>query len=812
MKNFHKVLTCILLLSASFHYSQNETKKWYFGMGAALDFVTNPPTNISNTSWNANVSGASVADANGNLLFYTNGITIWNSSHTVMPNGSGLIGTGAHIRALIVKQPPNQNIYYVFTVPNFSAGSSTLGLYYSIVDMSLAAGQGSVTVKNASLYQGSLCSKLTGTKHCNGTDFWIMVKTCSSSNTCVWDGAYNFRAYQLSATGISTVATVSTFTYSAPSALASARGGQMKISPNGKRLACANYAFCAPYNSNASSFELYDFNNANGQVSNLTPLYSLPSNTVAFANTDAYGVEFSPDASKLYGTLSNNIFYPNGSLLEWDLCVANSSLIASTQTSIATPTFTPYNGFATMQLAPDGKIYVAHYVIDNTSVSVINFPNLYGAASGFSLSVPSVSPGTTNYFLPNFMGSQFFLAGALPAFNFSTNLSPQDCNVAHFQSQMLPGTSVGNCSTNSYTLQNLSWNFGDPNTGQNNFSNLPNPSHAYSAAGLYTVQLTLDFGCGGGKQTLTQTLSVNNPTSGIGYLSYTGNLPCNGVSTGTAGYVNQQNPNITYSWTNGTNTFTTTTLSSLSAGSWTSVATNTANGCQAVSVFTIQQPPVLLATLSTPSVCLNKTISAIASGGTSPFNYLWSNGMTSTVIVGNLLGANTLTITDANACTVSSNFSVFPNPTISVSGQTLCAKSEATVVAVGADSYSWSNGSSMSQLLYSSVVSGSFSFTVVGQNNFGCTDSSAFDLNFLNCNSISEFGFNSRISVYPNPSSGELFFSEDNADFLIHNAFGQMILSGKTQESVLLNQAGVYYISLVMKEKETRVYKIVIVQ
>ncbi|HOZ88173.1 MAG TPA: hypothetical protein PL029_10455, partial [Bacteroidia bacterium] len=64
-----------LLLISKVIVGQNDSKKWYFGNQAGLDFMTNPPTILTNGAM-TNLEGcASIADpTTGNLLFYTNGI------------------------------------------------------------------------------------------------------------------------------------------------------------------------------------------------------------------------------------------------------------------------------------------------------------------------------------------------------------------------------------------------------------------------------------------------------------------------------------------------------------------------------------------------------------------------------------------------------------------------------------------------------------------------------------------------------------------------------------------------------------------
>lgn len=162
-------LTCL----GSFLLALPQQSKWYFGGQAGLDFMTNPPTVLTNGAMWTNFGCASQADAAGNLLFYTDGITVYSASHLVMANGTGLFGIGSPRQpCLVIQQPGAANLHYIFTV---TGNAWPGGLNYSIVDMSLAAGQGSVTVKNASLYAQPIVEEISGTLHCNGSDYWIVV-------------------------------------------------------------------------------------------------------------------------------------------------------------------------------------------------------------------------------------------------------------------------------------------------------------------------------------------------------------------------------------------------------------------------------------------------------------------------------------------------------------------------------------------------------------------------------------------------------------------------------------------------------------
>ena len=91
----------VILLSVVFifpvlnSFAQKEANWWYFGSKAGLNFnsiVSGLPTPVSNGAMVTQEGCASISDANGRLLFYTDGKTVWNRNHVVMSNGTGLLG------------------------------------------------------------------------------------------------------------------------------------------------------------------------------------------------------------------------------------------------------------------------------------------------------------------------------------------------------------------------------------------------------------------------------------------------------------------------------------------------------------------------------------------------------------------------------------------------------------------------------------------------------------------------------------------------------------------------------------------------
>src|SRR5690606_33959812 len=110
-------------------------------------------------------------DREGNLLFYTNGIKVWNKNHGIMPNGTGLFGDFSSSQAaVIVPKPESPNLFYIFTTNAFETNG---GLRYSIVDMAANGNTGAVLDKNI-LLTSATCEKISVVRHSNNQDFWVV--------------------------------------------------------------------------------------------------------------------------------------------------------------------------------------------------------------------------------------------------------------------------------------------------------------------------------------------------------------------------------------------------------------------------------------------------------------------------------------------------------------------------------------------------------------------------------------------------------------------------------------------------------------
>ena len=597
-----RFLLIIICLLATLCDAQLQNSKWYFGGNAGLDFSTSPPTVITNTNLNTSGGMSSISDVAGNLLFYTDGATIWNSQHQVMANGTGLLGsTGALQNVVIAPSATNNNVYYVYTSSPFSR---------STVDMSLAAGQGSVVAKNNFVWPDAIPHVIAGVG-CG-------VVQAFSRNT------YNH--FQLR-TGYLTASVSYTGSFTSYTTAGSYLDKWLKASPDGNL-----WALIAEKPANGPGYFTVELRTA---FFFLDPNVSAP--LVLTAGTglgDLFACEFSPDGTKFYVSSPGT-----QQIYQWDLCAgSNSAIIGSLQT-FSTGTTSIYG----MQLAPDGKIYCA----SNPSLSVINNPDLAGAACGFSLQQQSIGTASCGLTLPN------FAVGLIQKTLAPLSFSSQSLNCTSFSFAPLSASAYSNCFASAEGISSLLWNFGDPLSGSANTSTLSNPSHQFSAPGTYTVKMVARRGCR--KDSVEQTVLVAGPWPSV---SLTGNFTvcANGVATITASGANS------YTWSNNA-TGPVFTVSPANSGTYSVLGINNSNGCTQLSTFSINVEPLPLVTLSGNfSICANGSAVITANGANS---YTWSNNSTGSVITVSPANSSTyavIGVNNSNGCQSSNVFTLSVAP------------------------------------------------------------------------------------------------------------------------------------------------------
>lgn len=376
LKGFHLFLT----FTPSMTFAQHEADNWFFGRSVGISFSSGKPKPVYGSPINQPEGTAVATDPkSGTLLFYTDGSTIWNADHRVMSNGEGLLGSFTSAQsALILPFPGKSNLFYLFTTRSFADKNG--GLHYSVIDMTLSAGMGSVSDQQKNILLEKFGSeKLTAIPHINRRDFWLISHR--------WDSDV-FLVYLISPMGISAaketkIGTIHKKANQGADHYIGEELGTLKGSPDGRMLAAAIYS------ESERPFELFDFDDRNGKITNYRSLGN-------FSNQ--YSLSFSPNNSKLYLSLFSdygafqfdvrNLSLPPASIISPDTANNNATYVGGA-----------------LQLGPDGKLYMA--CLDRKGLLVINSPNNQIDNINIQELSMDLKNGKIYQGLPNFLQSTF---------------------------------------------------------------------------------------------------------------------------------------------------------------------------------------------------------------------------------------------------------------------------------------------------------------------------------------------------------------------------------------------------------------------
>ncbi len=448
-----RVYVLLVLLFTTCCFSQREAANWYFGNNAGLDFNSGNPVAILDGQI-ATIEGCSaISDFNGNLLFYTDGRTVWNKMHEIMPNGLELKGSASSAQsALIVQSPTEDNIYYIFTTDDALLADSGgfNGFNYSIVDMNLDSFKGDVITKNTELLPK--CSeKVSGVYNVEGDFYWIVTQFEDK-----------FYAYKITQNGVEENPVIST---TGP-LIDNPRNirGNLKISPDGSLLAITHTIIEPNFE---SSFYIFDFDIESGLVSNPQ---------IVEDSRIYYGLEFSANSSMLYASgfdltqQNSNTLLGQGRIVQFDL--TNSSFLDEH----VLYTFLNRESIfvaGALQIGIDKKIY---HSVPSLRLSRINRPNSKGPSAEFDAFSVGLGDRSATYGLPSFVQSYFKTIFEIANFCY--------------------GDETTFIAETTGDIASISWNFDDPDSGAANFSNELNPSHLFSNSGTYAVLVVVEYSNG----------------------------------------------------------------------------------------------------------------------------------------------------------------------------------------------------------------------------------------------------------------------------------------------------------------------------
>lgn len=451
---------------------------WYFGDGAGLDFNPDPnnpngptPRAVSHYQ-NIPAGTTTISDGTGQVLFFTDGETVWDLNGNVMENGDRIGGSNLSSQSVLaVPVPQDETIFYLFTTQTAVDGSNQVK--FSVVDIKVEnpTGVGNVVSKDNFLFSPSTEQSAALAA---GDTTWVLFHELGNNT---------FRAYPVSIFGIGSPVF---------SSVGSNHGfntgvGTMKFSPDGTKVAVTIQ------DGACSRLEIFDFDPETGEMTEYA-LLDLDCN-----GEDIYGMEFSPDGSRAFVSFAGSAGKVEEFLIqapeqtgttaltcatcfdnadtrsEREACILNSPVRGVLSTS---------GPFGALQIGPDGQIYVARP--GQNVLGSINAGSDCNVSIYNEMGSPTLT-GTSNLGLPSFVqqsGSSIpdpLLAGPV-----QLCLDPQNGAIGPFE-----GGGEPDIDSYFWTITHEDGtvelnNFGGPGE-QFQFYD-----HSFSRPGLFTVDLRVD--------------------------------------------------------------------------------------------------------------------------------------------------------------------------------------------------------------------------------------------------------------------------------------------------------------------------------
>lgn len=325
------------------------------------------------------------------------------------------------------------------------------------------------------------------------------------------------------------------------------------------------------------------------------------------------------------------------------------------------------------------------------------------------------------------------------AFQILLNVSNVSCNGGSNGSMTI--TASGGAGTFAYSLNGFTFQ------ASPNFTNL--------AAGPYTVTVRDAGGC-----LATSNFVVTEPTQ-IEMFTGVLDVTCNGANDGSINVSATGGTGVIQYSLDGQNYQLSGAFTGLAGGAYV-VYVKDANGCISTTTLTVAEPSPLsvLATLAAVNCAGGNdgVINLMVSGGTGPYNYMWSNGETTEDIFHLAAGTYSVTVADENGCESQSSYTItqpasplIVNGVVGNASGTTANDGSVDITVSGGDgpySFSWSNGATTEDL--NNVLPGVY--VVIVTDAHGCSTSNTYVVGVTVgiSNGLGEF----HVTLYPNPAAG----------------------------------------------------------
>lgn len=374
----------------------------------------------------------------GEIIFWVNSSGVYDKDNKLMPGSEGILADPSSTEIIISPFPQHPSRYYIFYNNQLCSN-----LYYSVVDMDLRNGLGNVSQLNTLIApdknyaEGLEIIRIPCT-----SDYWLIANECGRGLT----------RFKVSEAGISAGEFFLSNTIN--------NGGRGELDYHKGKL---GYAITF-----SNRFIVADFNPLTGEASNSKSVL-LPS------LNGAYGLEFSPDASKVYATdLSNRDIFGNlrgNNLFSYNLNTGETKAWSISNTN--TDCRGQLEGLGQIELGKDGKLYISQ--IDGCQIVVVENPDSDSPTIRKINVFTTLSAGISDHIQSDFLdedllqhvaikseGETFLCSGVSLLLSTETRLEKRKLQ------WLKNGAAIANATASQLTVQE---------------------------AGLYTLQVSNDWGC-----------------------------------------------------------------------------------------------------------------------------------------------------------------------------------------------------------------------------------------------------------------------------------------------------------------------------
>ena len=381
-----------------------------------------------------------------------------------------------------------------------------------------------------------------------------------------------------------------------------------------------------------------------------------------------------------------------------------------------------------------------------SDVNLVSNVSCFGGSDGEVIITASGGTGAYSYFvdaLYNSANQAPYLVNELVANTYNVVVS--DVNNCTSPVAILPITQPNQLNANlSYINLGCDGDFGsatvNPTGGTSNYTTSWSTGASTNSieqltSGAYSVTITDALGC-------QETLDFQITEPNISLLVTP--ILCNGSNNGViSATINNPNPSSVYSFLwNDSNAQTTNTAVGLSSGDY-SVTITDQFGCVLTSSASIAEPDSLNIFVEHTQLCPDNPIATalvFASGGLTPYDYLWSTNETSELIYIQNPGMYSVQVTDYNNCQQDVAFAIDPISPVQldfVAQAVSCVDNNDGSVEVfptgGYEPYTYSWSNYIEEALNSDVQSGFYVVAVTDNNGCEYYEEIAVPSSDLNC-------------------------------------------------------------------------------